>query len=200
MPPTIRPLYCAPCASAASSTTDKSNRCASDVIGSMSTGCPYMCTGMMARVRDVIFASICETSMHHVRGSLSTRTGTARASMTANAQEIIVNVGMMTSAPGSNLSAAIATSSAVVPLLTATPYPIPQYAAHCCSNASMKRPSDDIQPVVRHSSAYVRARSLRSGSLTGITGLTVSDGDIAMSSLERLGEPVGVLLVILGAP
>ena len=80
-----------------------------------------MCTGRIARVLEVIFDSICSTSTVHVRGSASTRTGVAPAYMTASAQEMIVNVGIMTSSPGPTPSALTAISSAAVPLLTAIP-------------------------------------------------------------------------------
>src|SRR3990172_1717891 len=102
---------------------------------------------MMALVRDVIFASICETSMHHVSGSQSTKTGMQSRSIIGKAQEIMVKDGMMTSSPGFKSMQPIATCKAVVPLLTAIPYFMPQYSAHFASNSSMKRPAEDIQPV-----------------------------------------------------
>src|SRR5438445_54501 len=55
---------------------------------------------MIARVRGVIFFSICVTSMHQVWGSLSTRTGLPPLYVTAIGQELIVNVGISTSTPG----------------------------------------------------------------------------------------------------
>ena len=56
-----------------------------------------MWTSMIARVRDVIRAATSSTFMHHVRGSLSTRTGTAFEATIAWAQEMIVKLGMITS-------------------------------------------------------------------------------------------------------
>jgi hypothetical protein len=46
-------------------------------IGSMSAGQPWMWTGMMARVRGVIAASILAGSIVYVFGSMSTKTGMA---------------------------------------------------------------------------------------------------------------------------
>ena len=43
----------------------------------MSHGRPIWCTGMIARVRGVIAASIRAGSMLYVRGSMSTKTGVA---------------------------------------------------------------------------------------------------------------------------
>ena len=106
---------------------------------------------MMARVRDVILAATWLTSMHQVRGSASTSTGTPPPYTTAWAHEMIVNVGRITSSPGLRSRHATAASSATVPLLTATPWGIPQYAAQRASNSSMKRPAEEIQPVRRHS-------------------------------------------------
>ena len=63
--------------------------------------------------------------------------GTAPASSTAPTHEMIVNVGRITSSPGSSPSAATAASSAAVPLLTATPCRRPQYAAQPSSNSVM---------------------------------------------------------------
>jgi hypothetical protein len=67
---------------------------------------------MIARVREVIRDSIALTSMFHVSASQSTTTGTPPSRDTAAAQEMIVNVGMMTSSPGPMSSAAAAASSA----------------------------------------------------------------------------------------
>ncbi len=47
------------------------------VIGVMSAGAPKMCTGMMARVRGVIAASISPGSRFRSVGRMSTNTGTA---------------------------------------------------------------------------------------------------------------------------
>src|SRR5678816_287426 len=128
-----------------------------------------MWTGMTARVRVVIFCSICATSMHHVWGSLSTRTGTQPRLITANAQEIIVKVGRMTSSPGSSSRQSTATWRATVPLLTAMPYFRPQYDAHFCANSSINLPAAETQPVRTHSRRYSDSCGPRRGSLTGIT-------------------------------
>ena len=59
-----------------------------------------MCTGMIARVRDVTRDATCPPSMHQVIGSESTSTGVAPARTMASAHEMIVKVGMITSSPG----------------------------------------------------------------------------------------------------
>src|SRR5260221_94863 len=105
-----------------------------------------MCTAMIARVRGVMRASTSSARMHQQLGSASTSTGVAPARTTASAQEMIVNVGMMTSSPGSRASASMANSNAAVPLLTATPYARSQYDAHACSNRVRYVPADEIQP------------------------------------------------------
>ena len=46
--------------------------------------------------------------------------------MTASAQEMMVNVGMITSSPGSRSRQSTAIWRAAVPLLTAMPYCLPQ--------------------------------------------------------------------------
>jgi hypothetical protein len=53
-------------------------------------------------------------------------TGIASAINIAKEQEIIVKLGTMTSSPGANSNAATAEIKAVVPLLTATEYCLPQ--------------------------------------------------------------------------
>ena len=64
--------------------------------------------------------------------------------------EMMVNVGMITSSPGSRSRHPTASWRAVVPLLTAMPCCLPQYAAHFCSNSSMNLPAEEIQPVRTH--------------------------------------------------
>src|SRR5574341_172666 len=113
-----------------------------------------MCTGMMARVLEVILSFTCPTSMHQVRGSESTSTGTPPLYSTASAHEIIVKVGMITSSPGLRPRQATAACNATVPLLTAIPYRFPQYAAHRSSNSLMNLPAEEIQPVRTHSDTY----------------------------------------------
>src|SRR5262245_7392218 len=59
-----------------------------------------MCTGIIARVRGVIFSSMRATSMFPVLDSASTRTGVAPHWVTAPGVATIVNVGRMTSSRG----------------------------------------------------------------------------------------------------
>src|SRR2546428_7676691 len=82
---------------------------------------------------------------------------------------MIVNVGTITSSPGDNPSAAIATCRAAVPLLTATPRRRPQYAAQPCSKRSTNSPAEEIQPLLTHSVTYSSSRTPSDGSLTGLT-------------------------------
>src|SRR3954469_20960262 len=76
---------------------------------------------------------------------------------------------MMTSSPGLRSRHATASCSAVVPLETATPYRLPQYAAHFASNSSMNLPAEDIHPVRKHSLTFSTSATPNEGSLTGIT-------------------------------
>src|SRR5947209_3420509 len=135
-----------------------------------------MCTTRMARVRAVMRLSICATSMHHVAGSLSTSTGTPPARTTAAAHEMMVNVGRITSSPGWRARHSTAMSSAVVPLVTATPCATPQYAAHPFSNRSRYSPAEEIQPERKAAVRLARSRSSSSGSLTGII-----EGDLVVA-------------------
>src|SRR5687767_2072040 len=123
---------------------------------------------MIARVRLVIRLSIAETSMFQVAASQSTRTGIAPSRDTAAAQEMIVNVGMMTSSPKPRSSAAQAASRAADPLQTATPCLRPTRSANLDSKSRMNGPSEDIQPVSMHWLRYFRSLPSSTGSLTGM--------------------------------
>ena len=90
------------------------------LIASMSATCPYRLTGMMARVRGVMRASISVASMLQVSGSMSTYTGTPPNSTITSAVAAKVNGVVMTSSPGFRPMAISAISSASVPLATAT--------------------------------------------------------------------------------
>ena len=74
--------------------------------GSMSAMWPYMCTGMMARVRVVILRSTSSTSRHHVSGLQSTNTGRQPRRSTAATQDMMVKLGRITSEPAGRSSAA----------------------------------------------------------------------------------------------
>src|SRR5947207_2757040 len=100
-----------------------------------------MWTTIIARVRDVIFAATCSTSMSQVSEHASTTTGVAPARIIAAAQEIIVNVGRMTSSPFFRSSAVTDTSKAADPLQTATAYLRPSLFATC--GAFVRRFYDD---------------------------------------------------------
>ncbi len=80
------------------------------LISSMSAGWPYSETGMMARVRDVIAASIREASMLQVSGSMSTNTGVAPSSTMTSAVAMKENGVVITSSPGPTPSAISAIS------------------------------------------------------------------------------------------
>jgi hypothetical protein len=88
------------------------------LMASMSATWPYRLTGMMARVRGVIFASISPASMLQVSGSMSTNTG-----LPPQQHDDLGGGGegegvVMTSSPGCRSSAISAISSASVPLAT----------------------------------------------------------------------------------
>ena len=46
-------------------------------MGFMSADCPYICTGIIAFVFELIFPSMSELSIVYVKGSISTKTGFA---------------------------------------------------------------------------------------------------------------------------
>ena len=86
--------------------------------------------------------------------SQSAKTGLPPASITAKAQEIIVNEGIITSSPDFKLSDLRATISAAVPLVTETAYFLLQYFAHFFSNVSKYEPDDEIHSVCMQSKTY----------------------------------------------
>src|SRR5437762_1496915 len=116
-----------------------------------------MWTTIIARVRDVIFAATCSTSMFQVSEHASTTTGVAPVRIIAAAQEIIVNVGRMTSSPFFRSSAVTDTSKAADPLQTATAYLRPSLFAKPQSRFS--RQSDQYLPP-RNSASCVVLRKL----------------------------------------
>ena len=77
-------------------------------------------TGMIARVRVVMAASIFAGSMQYVSGSTSTITGTAPAAIGAEAVAWNVYAGTMTSSPHPMFAARNATSIVMVPLAMGT--------------------------------------------------------------------------------
>src|SRR3984893_2604362 len=105
--------------------------------------------------------------MFHVSGSLSTTTGAAPARRMAEAHEMIVNVGSMTSSPAPRPSAATAAARAAEPLQTAMPCLRPTRAANSCSKRRTNGPSEDIQPVSIHSARYRFSLPSSNGSLIG---------------------------------
>ena len=85
------------------------------LMASMSHTWPYRLTGMIARVRAVIAASIFEASIRQVSGSMSTNTGRAPSSTIISAVAAKVNGVVTTSSPGPMPSAIRLISSASVP-------------------------------------------------------------------------------------
>ena len=106
--------------------------------------------------------------MFHASGSESTSTGIPPALITADAHEIIVNEGMITSSPFFIPTAITAASSAAVPLQTAIPYFLPTRFAKFSSSLFTNGPSEDIHPVSIHSERYFFSFPFSSGSFTGI--------------------------------
>ena len=93
------------------------------------------------RVRGVIAASTAPGSRLNVSRSMSANTGTAFASTTAEAVEMNVYGGTMTSSSAWMPAASSAIRSETVPLTTATPWPQPCIAAKRRSNSSTCWPS-----------------------------------------------------------
>src|SRR5688500_5130841 len=87
--------------------------------------------------------SMAAASMFQVVGSQSTRTGMAPARVMAEAHDMIVNVGMMTSSPGSIRSAATAASRAAEPLQTAIPCLRLTRSANLRSNAATEGAAEE---------------------------------------------------------
>ncbi len=86
----------------------------------MSHGVPAMWTGMIARVRLVIFRATSSGSIVRVAGSTSTRTGRAPRWMMTAAVEVNVYTLVMTSSPGRSSMASRARWRPAVAELTAT--------------------------------------------------------------------------------
>ena len=102
----------------------------------------------------MIFSSISLICIFQFFGSASIKIGVAPELMTAETQEIIVKVGMMTSSPSLIPNAFTAISNAAVPLETATPYFLFTLREKLFSNFSTKGPSDEIHPVSNASRIY----------------------------------------------
>src|SRR5206468_1161141 len=103
---------------------------------------------------EVIDRLTSSTLIFQVCGSQSTSTGVAPARIIAAAQEMIVNVGMITSSPFPKSKAATEASRATEPLQTDTPYFRPTWDANSSSNLRTNGPSEDIHPVSMHSKRY----------------------------------------------
>ncbi len=110
------------------------------MMGSMSAGCPYRCTGRMARVAGVIAASIRAGSRLYLRASGSTGTGVAPAYDTASHVAMYVFEGTMTSSPGPIPIAFRMMNRASSPFATPMQWRTPQYAANSASNACTSFP------------------------------------------------------------
>src|SRR5205814_5864754 len=144
-----------------------------------------MWTTIIARVRDVIFAATCSTSMFQVSEHASTTTGVAPARIIAAAQEIIVNVGRMTSSPFFRSSAVTDTSKAADPLQTATAYLRPSLFATPASSRLTNAPSEEIQPLRTHSTRYLVSLPSSNGSFTGIKSRLISVTQLFLRSKYR---------------
>ncbi len=97
--PTYLPLYLEPKASAQSSITNKFLLLASSTICSISHGCPYKWTHIIALVLLVIFCSMSLTDICQVSLSESTKMGVAPVYFIALTDAIYVSVGTITSSP-----------------------------------------------------------------------------------------------------
>jgi hypothetical protein len=110
------------------------------LIASMSGTWPYRLTGISARVRGVMAASIRPASIRPVSGSTSTNTGTPPSSAITSAVAAKVKGLVMTSSPGCRSSAISAISKASVPLATVTQWPTPTRAARAVSSWATSGP------------------------------------------------------------
>src|SRR5919204_149264 len=99
-----------------------------------------MCTGTIAFVRGVIAFATSSGTIVQVSGSMSTRTGVAPVPRIAPTVAKKVCETVTTSSLGPTPSAFSASSSAVVPLDTATHSPASQARANSCSNAAVSGP------------------------------------------------------------
>src|ERR1041385_912612 len=108
---------------------------------------------MIARVRGVIAASIASGSRLNVVRSISANTGTALASMTAEAVEKKVYGGTITSSWARIPAASSAIRNETVPLTTAIPCLQPCFAAKRFSNLATSRPSSLPQLPLRSTSS-----------------------------------------------
>ncbi len=138
--PTRLPCQRAPCACAASWSSGTPVLAESLASASMSARNPAMCTGMIARVREVTAAAAASTSMLYVCSSTSTGTATAPSRCAAWEDEMKVKAGTMTSEPGPTPMTCRASSSAWVPFVTARAWAAPWCSANSCSKESTSLP------------------------------------------------------------
>jgi hypothetical protein len=101
---------------------------------------PYRDTGMMARVRAVIFSSISPGAILQVTGSMSTNTGVAPSSTMASAVAMKVKGVVITSSPRPTPSAISAISNASVPEATVMQWRAPVYRARRSSSSATSGP------------------------------------------------------------
>src|SRR5262245_62051677 len=106
-----------------------------------------------------------------------------------------------TSSPGPTPATSRATCKAAVPLAIATAWRVPAASAAKRSKRSTKGPTDDTQPVSRHSLTYAHSLPPSSGAQSGITPAAwgapgsnrIDAGPVALKVLlhprDRLGEP-----------
>ena len=83
-------------------------------------GRPFKCTGIIARVADVMWGAMVAAVTSSVSRSMSANTGVAPTMQTHDAVATKLRDGTMTSSPGPTLSARNAISIAADPLATAT--------------------------------------------------------------------------------
>ena len=105
------------------------------MIGSMSAGQPARCTTITARVRGLSTAAMVSAVRLPLSGSTSANTGVAPALTTQDTLARKVRGVTTTSSPGPMPRALSATSSASVPLASATACAVPAQAANSFSNS-----------------------------------------------------------------
>src|SRR5712691_12672130 len=108
-----------------------------------------------------------------------------------------VSDGRITSSPGCTPASRSAVCSAAVPLVVAIAYGTPKAAANSRSKRSTNGPTDDTQPVLRHSSTYVRSFPPMLGTQRGIglargaaPGQSTLDGIIDRKPVQVSAQPL----------
>src|SRR3989338_5562016 len=157
--PTFLPLYSAPWAWQASSTTIKFLFLAISKIGPISAGCPYRWTGSIALVLLVMAFFSLLTSRLYVLLSISTNLGLAPTLLMDSVVAIKVFGTVITSSPGFIPAAIKDNIKAEEPLLT----PMPNLALTYLENSDSKE--DTLSPPIKDALSTMPFMALSTSSL-----------------------------------